>query len=113
MDNTTSQPNSQVPLNSDQIASSLAFATNLHEQTIPKDMPQQGTEAPQEPQNSQGQEQTQETQNVPDDTKMNDLEGKIDKKLDLLRDEVKGHLKLEIESLKKTINDALENDTTQ
>lgn len=109
MNPTTPQPNSQQqnsgqPIAPDALSASLAFATHLHEQSLPKETPQ----APQEAQNGQGQPQGQETGNVPDDTKMTDMEAKIDKKLEVLRDELKGSQKVEIESLRKDIKDALD-----
>lgn len=47
MDNTTQQDNMQ-GLNPDQIASSLAFSTNLHEQMLPPEQPVESIQTPQD-----------------------------------------------------------------
>src|SRR3990167_4441666 len=69
-------------LNADEIASSLAFVTQLGEQSLPKDMPQMeqpmGEEAPVEA--------PQEPETAPESTQEPELEervGEVEKKLDM------------------------------
>lgn len=118
MDNTTQQPNTQdqtqqMPdaLSPTALAATLAHATHLHEQLLPKPEAQQMPQTPsQTPQNAPGQELGGQVESDTIDKKTGDLEGKIDKKLEILRDELKGTQKVEIDSLKKLIQEALAED---
>lgn len=101
MNNTTPQPNKQAQMSPDALAATLAHATHLHEQLLPDIQ-----HAPQASQEPQGNEQGQQVDNMADQ-KMGDLESKIDQKLEILRNELKGNQKLEIESLRNDIKQAL------
>lgn len=94
--------------NPNQAAASLAFATQLSEQMMPKAPMQDGT-ASQESQDAPGQEQTPKTDN-PEDGRIAELELSITKKLDDIRQELKGDAKAQIDSLKKDIELALQDE---
>lgn len=99
-------------LGPDEAAAALAFATHIAEGMMPPpDSAIQGQpEAPQSAQEAPGQELEPQGKEEPETGKMDELEAKIDQKLEILREELKGNQKVEIDSLKKLISDALENE---
>lgn len=116
----------QSQLNPDQAAASLGMATLLMQQMLPQ---QQGQEQPQtdgqtqdqsidnpQPQPSQepqqpvdNQQQTQEPKDEQPDlgAKLSEMELKVTDKLDAIRSEMRDDQKREMDTLKKTITDAL------
>lgn len=112
MDNTTQQSNTQ-GLSQNELSAALAQTTNLMEQNHAQQFPPQPQEAPQNAQEPQEQELDQNTDNEPkedENKKLEDLEGKIEQKMEVLRTELRGHVKTEFDSLKTLITDALENE---
>lgn len=109
MDNTTSQDNMQ-GLDQNQVLSSLAFMTNLHEQSLPKDQPQQSDpNAPQTPQDAPTEAQSQETVN-PEIEALKTQLGDLEKKFDGLSQGAEEKIKQEVEQLRKDISDAIANE---
>ncbi len=87
MDNTTKPQNTQGDahaLDHNATLSALAFTTHLHEQSLPKDMPQ---EAPQEAQNAPTSEAQPKEGEMPQDQKNAEIEGKMTQGFDDLRQE--------------------------
>lgn len=97
-------------LSPDQISSSLAFATHVHEQMMPKDQPQQSDpNAPQTPQDAPTEAQSQETVN-PEIEALKTQLGDLEKKFDGLSQGAEEKIKQEVEQLRKDISDAIANE---
>lgn len=98
--------------NSDHVAAALSFATNLHEQLMPKTAPQ-ATQAPQTletaPQEPQQAQQPQDQTQGQNDAKLTELEAKMDK----MKVEMESMMKGEISSVKDIIIEALNKDEQQ
>ena len=94
---------------------SLGLATRLSEQHLMSQMPQEGTtEAPQEPQEAPQQEEMvepketpEEEKKEPEEDKMAKLELSIVDRLDKIRKELKDDQKSQVDSLRKEIENAL------
>lgn len=102
----------------------LAFSNMLREQQFMQDNPMQDEDASQEPQEGQGEElsiETGEEGEAPEavqegqEEEQGDptiqLEGKMDEKMEILRDELKATIKTEIDAIREDIKNALENET--
>lgn len=112
MNNTPNATDSQVGLNPDQAAASLAFSTFISQQLMPKPEATQtqemgqGEEQIQEPQEAPPQEEApQETQDIEPD-KMEEMK----KGMDEFKGEVKGIIESKFDDLTKTLKDALKDD---
>ena len=78
-------------LNADEIASSLAFATHLGEQSLPKDVPkmeQPMEEMPMEETPEASQEPAPEQEEVPVEEYLTDMEVRMDEKLESFKEEI-------------------------
>ena len=105
-----------VDMTPEEAKASLGLATRLSEQMLMAQAPQI---APPDAQNGQGSEQTQgmgdsdnmdiEAQDKEDkgDKKLDNSEEKMDGKMEILRTELKDTIKVEIDSIKQMIKDAL------
>lgn len=97
-------------LNPDQLGAALSFATMQGEQNLPPpdamNPAMQSNTPPQQPQDAP--QPTEDPKQ--EDNKLNDLEGKMEQKMEILRTEIKDTVKTEIESLRKSITDALDNE---
>lgn len=100
MDNTTEQINTQEGLTPEEAKASLGLSTRLSEQFLMSQVPQ----APQEGQMPQGEESSEE----PKEDATTSLEGKMDEKMEVLRSEMKETLKVEINSIKEMLKEALD-----
>lgn len=112
MNNTTPKDNMQ-GLNPDQIMSSLAFATHIHEQSLPKDMPSQEAppEAPQAPQDAVEPTTEDMAQKGQEEPQKEEKTGKeiedLAKGFEEFKGEVKGIIDTKFDGLTQTIKDAL------
>lgn len=108
-------------MNPDQLAAALSFSTHQGEQFMaPPDsenpemsgmVPEDGgQDTPQEPQDSSEQAESKKTTDDTGESKLEDMEGKIEEKMEILRTELKETMKTEIDALRGTIKDALESD---
>lgn len=109
MNPTQTQPSSPQG-NPNQAAASLAFATQLQEQMMPKvEQPQAPTES-QQPQGGEQNPDTTKPAPPKDDGRIAELELSISKQLDEMRKELKGDAKAQIDNLKKDIELALQDE---
>lgn len=92
------QKNTQ-ELSPDQVSAHLAFATHLNEQMLPQDDPQQIQERASQS-NSQPESQPQQDNTA-------EIESIIDNKMEILRNEMKDTIKMEIDNVRKDIKDAI------
>ncbi len=110
MDNTTEQTNMQGELTPEEAKASLGLATRLGEQHLMSMVPQEAVEAPVEGQEGSQTQQEAPKQESPKEDNSAQIEGKMDEKMEILRTELKDTIKVEIESIRKDIKDALENE---
>lgn len=92
-------------MNPDETAATLAFATHLSQQTMPK-------APPQAPQGATGDQNEQDESNIQDEIKANskEMEKMMDTKLNDFKKEIMGTIKDEIGGIKDIIQEALKED---
>ena len=111
----SSQQNSQ-ELKDNEIAASLAFATNLSQQLMPKAQPeategsQDAESAPQQGDQPETQETAPQEEQAPT---MQDFETILSSKLDEMKKELKADSQKEIENIKQEIKAAINEEDTQ
>ena len=105
-----------IDMTPEEAKASLGLATRLSEQMLMAQMAQQ---APQDAQNGQGEAMGQESEDSDNmdieaqdkedkgDKKLDNSEEKMDGKMEILRTELKDTIKVEIDSIKQMIKDAL------
>ena len=106
-------PQENIEMTPEEAKASLGLATRLSEQML---MAQFAQTAPQDAQNGQGGEQMQgvsqdnngaKDTNTADNKGIDNSEEKMDGKMEILRTELKDTIKVEIDSIKQMIKDAL------
>lgn len=107
MDNTTEQQNMQEELSPEEAKATLGLATRFGEQYLMSQVPQ---EAPEMDETAPEQGEQAPTEEVPEEDKSVALEGKMDEKMEILRTEMKDTIKLEMDSIRNDIKEALANE---
>ena len=82
------------------IRAALGYSNTILMGMMPK-------EAPQELQNAPETTEIPKTEKLPEEDKMMAMEGKMDEKMEILRDEMKSVIKTEVDSIRQMIQDAL------
>lgn len=98
----------QEELSPEEAKASLGLATRLGDELLMAQAQQMAAEAPVEAQDAPGSDVAPEVEEEPEEDKSAQLEGKMDEKLEILRTELKDTLKLEIEGIRNTIKEALD-----
>lgn len=113
-------PQNTSQMSPDKAAAALALMTKLSEGLMPKQIPEEPTDATQSPETGPGEEMTQEVvedpveEVQPESTQEEPKEDKTSKEIETLvkdfesfKGEVKGIIETQIENLTKTLKDAL------